>query len=139
MKMTNDCWKHVYYFVNEELKIKSLAKDEKLKCRVFHKGKYRYHNPAYINTKIIRRNKRQIEKTEFKNQRQVYKIDWIDNHIYTLRTLKLPLEKDKHKIGGLIYVEIIDIIDDNTYMYKSYRTDIEDKNIVYGLISKAVD
>ncbi len=136
MKMINDCWNHVYYFVNEELKTKTLTKSEQEKCKVFQTGKYGYHNPAYINTKIIRRKKRQIEKSPDKDQRQVYKINWVDNHIYTLKTLKLPLEKDKHKIGGLIRVEIIDIIDENTYMYKSYRTDIEDKNIVFGLISK---
>ncbi len=135
-KMTNDCWNHVYYFVNEDLKTKSLANKEQEQCKTFHKGTYKYHNPAYINTKIIRRKKRQIEKSPDKNQRQVYGINWVDNHIYTLKTLKLPLEKDKHKVGRLIRVEIIDIIDENTYIYKSFITGIENPNVIYGLMSK---
>ena len=134
--MVNENWQHVYYFVNEKYKTKTLTAKNQEYCKVFHKGNYRYHNPAYINTKIIRRKKRQIEKSPDKNQRQVYKINWVNNHIYTLETLKLPLEKDKHKIVGLIYVEIIEVIDKNTYLYKCYRTDIEDKNIIYGIISK---
>ncbi|WP_437395450.1 hypothetical protein [Flagellimonas lutimaris] len=136
MKMTNDCWQQVYYFVNENLKTKSLSEEEQKLCKAFHSGIYKYHNPAYINTKIVRRKKKQIEKTEFKDQRQVYEINWVADHIYTLKTLKLPLAKDKHKIGGLIKVEIIEVLNENTYLYKSYRTDLEDSNTVYGLISK---
>lgn len=137
MKMTNDCWQHVYHFVNEELKTRSLPKNEQKKCKTFHKGKYKYHSPAYSNTKIIRRKNKQIEKSPDKDQRQVYKINWIDDHIYTLRSLKLPLEKDKHKIGKVVYVEIIEIIDEDTYVYKSYfKNDPNNKSITFGIISK---
>lgn len=134
MKMVNECWQSVYYFVNSKYKTFELKESDKMKCKVFHKGEFKYENPAYSNTKIIRRKRKQIEKSPDKNQRQVYRIKWIKDHIYTLKTLKLPLEKDKHKIGRLIYVEIIEFLDENTYLYKAYEKG--DDNVIYGIINK---
>lgn len=133
MKMTNRCWTAVYYFVNEKYKTTTLDKDKQKECRKFHTGTYQYLSPAYSETKIIRRKNRQIEKNS--KQRQVYKVEWLDDHVYTLETLFLPLEKDKHKIGSLIHVEIIEVFGD-VYLYKSIITNKENDNYIFGLMKK---
>lgn len=134
MRMVNQCWQSVYYFVNSKYKTAELQASDKVKCKVFHEGEFKYQNPAYSNTKIIRRKHKQIEKSPDNDKRQVYKIEWIKDYNYTLKTLKLPLAKDKHKIGRLIYVEIIEILDKNTYLYKAYEKG--DDNVIYGIIKK---
>ncbi|TYA71935.1 hypothetical protein [Seonamhaeicola marinus] len=134
MKMTNECWQSVYYFVNSKYKTHELPAEERLKCKDFHFGKYKYESPAYSETIINRRKHRQIEKGG-SGGRQVYKIKWTENHKYELETIKMPLEKDKHKEGNLISVEIIEILNDKTYLYKAQITK-EDTNIVFGLITK---
>ncbi|WP_106794204.1 hypothetical protein [Aquimarina sp. Aq78] len=135
MKMTNECWQSVYYFVNSEYKTYQLPEEDRSKCKVFHRGKFKYENPAYSETIMKRRKNRQIEKGGL-GGRQVYNIKWIDDHKYELETIKLPLEKDKHKEGNLISVEIIEVLDDRTYLYKAQITNKEDTNVVFGLITK---
>lgn len=48
----------------------------------------------------------------------------------------MSLEKDKHKEGNLIDVEIIEILNDKTYLYKAYITKNDSTDIVFGLITK---
>ena len=139
MKMTDECWQSVYYFVNSKYKTQALPEDERIKCKAFHRGIYKYESPAYSKTKIKRRKKKQIEKAGLKGDRQVYKIKWIDDHIYELETIKMPLEKDKHKEGNIIRVEIIEVINDNTYLYKAIIPDKANDEYVYGLITKVSD
>ena len=64
----------------------------------------------------------------------VYKIDWLEDNIYTLKTLKVTLEKDKDKVGDTIHVEIIEVLDDSSYMYRANF--IGDTKFNYGLIHK---
>ncbi|WP_281986499.1 hypothetical protein [Aquimarina aggregata] len=135
MKMTNECWQSVYYFVNSKYKTYQLPEEDRSKCKVFHRGKFKYENPAYSETIMKRRKNQQIEKGGL-GGRQVYKIKWIDDYKYELETIKLPLEKDKHKEGNLISVEIIEVLDTSTYLYKAQITNKEDTNIVFGLITK---
>ncbi len=137
MKMANGEWKNAYYFVNSKYKIAKLSEKDKTRCNVFRKGTYTYESLLFNNTKIIRRKRKQIEKSPEKDQRQMYKIDWLDDHIYTLTALKLPLEKDQHKIGRVIRVEIIEILDDNTYLYKSSSEDTP--KVIFGIIKKITD
>ncbi|MEP5254189.1 MAG: hypothetical protein ABJQ39_03940 [Winogradskyella arenosi] len=61
MKMTNTCWQSVYYFVNSKYKTYELPAEDRVKCKEFHRGKFKYENPAYSETIIKRRVKRQIE------------------------------------------------------------------------------
>ncbi|WP_299336647.1 hypothetical protein [uncultured Psychroserpens sp.] len=136
MKMVNECWQAVYYFVNSKYKTYELPESDKIKCQKFHLGKYTYENPAYNDVIINRRAHKQIEKGGLKGDRQVYKIKWLADHIYELETIKLPLEKDKHKEGNIIRVEIIELINDNTYLYKAIFTNVEDSDYLYGLITK---
>ncbi len=135
MKMTNECWQSVYYFVNSKYRTHQLPEGDRSKCKVFHRGKYKYESPAYSETIMKRRKKRQIEKGGF-GGRQVYKIKWVDDYRYELETIKMSLEKDKHKEGNLISVEIIEVLNDRTYLYKAQITNKEDTDIVFGLITK---
>lgn len=135
MKMTNECWQSVYYFVNSKYKTHQLPEEDRLKCKVFHRGKYKYESPAYSETIMKRRKNRQIEKGGL-GGRQVYKIKWVEDHKYELIAIKMPLEKDKHKEGNLISVEIIEVLNDKTYLYKAQITNKVDNNIVFGLITK---
>lgn len=135
MKMTNECWQAVYYFVNEKYKTYELPKEDRKNCKVFHRGKFKYESPAYSETIIKRRKRNQIEKGG-KGGKQKYRIIWTDDHKYQLKTVSMSLEKDKHKIGNLINVEIIEIINEKTYLYKGYITNDTSINIVFGLITK---
>ncbi|MDO5971053.1 hypothetical protein Q4Q35_14695 [Flavivirga aquimarina] len=135
MKMINECWQSVYYFVNSKYKKHQLSKEDRSKCKMFHRGKFKYESPAYSETIMKRRKNRQIEKGGL-GGRQVYKIKWIDDHKYDLETIKMPLEKDKHKEGNYISVEIIEVLDDRTYLYKAQITNKEDTDVVFGLITK---
>lgn len=134
MRMLNEEWRSVYYFVNPKYKTSSLRKEDLQKCRQFKKGEFKYMAAAYNQTRIVRRRKRQIEKSSYKDERQVYKIDWTDENKYVLTTLKLPLHKDKAKIGNVIDVEIIEILDDNSYLYRSSSS--KSDKLIFGVIKK---
>lgn len=135
MKMTNECWQAVYYFVNSKYKTYELPEEDRLKCKAFHRGKFKYENPAYSKTIMKRRKNRQIEKGGI-GGKQIYKIKWTDDHKYQLESIKMSLEKDKHKEGNLIEVEIIEILNPQTYLYKALIANEEGKNMVFGLITK---
>lgn len=135
MKMTDKCWQAVYYFVNSKYKTQELSKEDRIKCKMFHRGKFKYENPAFSKTIIKRRRNRQIEKGGLGGI-QKYRIKWTDYHKYQLETLKMSLEKDKHKEGNLIEVEIIEVLNDKTYLYKAYISNDDSKDVVFGLITK---
>lgn len=135
MKMTRQCWQAVYYFVNEKYKTYELPKEDRKNCKVFHRGKFKYESPAYSETIIKRGKKIQIEKGGT-GGRQKYKIRWTSDHKYQLETIKMSLEKDKHKEGGLIDVEIIEILNERTYLYKAEIINDNSDNVVFGLITK---
>lgn len=134
MRMLNKEWRAVYYFVNPKYKTSSLENKDIQRCKQFRKGEFKYVDPAYNQTRILRRRKRQIEKGGYKDQRQVYKIDWTDDNKYVLTTLKLPLHRDKEKIGNRIEVEIIEILEDNSYLYRSSSSHSE--KLIFGVIKK---
>jgi len=134
-KMTDECWQSVYYFVNSKYKTDELPEEDRVKCKAFHRGKFIYENPAYSETIMIRRKKRQIEKGG-SGGTQKYKIKWTDDHKYQLETIKMSLIKDKHKEGNLIEVEIIEVINVKTYLYKAHITNDNSTDIVFGLITK---
>ncbi|UOB17513.1 hypothetical protein [Abyssalbus ytuae] len=135
MKMTDECWQSVYYFVNSKYKTYELPQEDRIKCKAFHRGKFKYENPAYSETIMKRRKKNQIEKGGLGGT-QKYKIKWRDDHKYQLEAIKMSLKKDKHKEGNLIEVEIIEILNDKTYLYKAYITNDDNTDIVFGLITK---
>ncbi|WP_299113680.1 hypothetical protein [uncultured Winogradskyella sp.] len=135
MKMTDECWQSVYYFVNSKYKTYELPEEDRIKCKAFHRGKFKYENPAYSETIMKRRKKRQIEKGGL-GGRQVYNIKWTDDHKYILETVKLPLEKDKHKEDNIIAVEIIEVLNEKTYLYKAVITNKGDTETIFGLITK---
>lgn len=135
MKMTDECWQSVYYFVNSKYKTYELPKEDRIKCKAFHLGKFKYENPAYSDAIMKRLKNRQIEKGGT-GGKQVYKIKWTDDHKYQLETIKMSLKKDKHKVGNVIEVEIIEILNDRTYLYKAYIANDDRTDIVFGLITK---
>lgn len=134
MKMVNQCWQYVYTFINTEYKTKKLSEEGKVKCKIFRKGLYSYDSKAYNKTKIKRKKRRQVEISPIKSERLVYKIDWPKDNIYTLETLKVTLEKDKDKVGDVIHVEIIEILDESSYVYRANF--VGDTKFNYGVIHK---
>ena len=134
MKMINECWTAVYYFVNTVYKTAEIPEFNREKCKMFRAGIYKYENTVYSNTKIVRKEQRQFEDNKDKNELHVYEINWVDHHIYTLKGLVLPLEKDKHRLGDIILVEIVHILNENSYLYKAHYE--ESDNINYGIITK---
>ncbi len=135
LKMANACWQSVYHFVNSKYKNYELSEAERLKCKTFHQGQYKYENPAYSETIISRRKNLQIEKGGYGGT-QVYRIKWTDVHKYQLESIKMSLEKDKHKIGNIIVVEIIELLNEKTYLYKAHFLNKEDDTPMFGIITK---
>lgn len=135
MKMTNECWQSVYYFINSKYKTYKLPEGDQAICKTFHQGEYRYENPAYSETTISRRKNLQIEKDGYGGT-QVYKIKWTDDHKYELQAVKMSLEKDKHREKSTIAVEIIEVLNEKTYLYKAYFKDAEDSIPNFGLITR---
>ncbi|WP_342872377.1 hypothetical protein [Psychroserpens sp. AS72] len=137
MKMLDRCWQIVYYFVNSKYKTYSLPEEDREKCTIFHTGEYRYIDSVHYDFKIVRRKNKQIEKSLLVKNHQVYAIQWLDDHIYTLETLKVTLEKDKDRIGDLMEVEIIELLDGDSYLYRA--TIKEKETVFFGVIQKVTD
>lgn len=135
MKMIKQCWQSVYYFVNQKYKTYQLPEEDRQKCKTFHLGNFKYESPAYSETIIKRGKKIQIEKRGSGGP-QKYKIRWTADHKYQLESVKMSLEKDKHKEGGLIDVEIIEILNERTYLYRAEIINDNSNNVVFGLITK---
>ena len=136
IEQANDCFIYVYEFINSEYEfyVHSPATDteKQAKCKAFHKGTYKYQNPWFSNTKIVRRKHKQIEKNSTQEGNQIYGILWADDCYYTLEALKMPPVKGIHEIGTLINVEIMAVLNDSTYIYRSEN--YKRKRISYGVI-----
>lgn len=126
----NNCYDELFTFINDSLQISKVKEDDFKYLEKFRKGKFAYAAPRLSKIKIIRRKNKQIEKEE--DGVYKYEINWISPNLYTLKYLKIGNKDLDHPIGETIEVEIIRIIDEYSYIYKSTVKGIE----LYGIIEK---
>lgn len=131
-KLKNNCYDSTFEFINYKYESKSLNKKECKACEKFKTGIYKYTNIIYSDTKIKR--KRTVQREISKKDKQIYYIEWISDCHYVLTYKKMTQPRLKHLIGKKIDVEIIDILSNGSYMYKS-KANFEEK-IDFGIIKK---
>lgn len=131
-KLKNNCYDSTFKFINNKYEKASLNQEECNSCKKFSKGRYKYKHVLIENTMIKR--KRKIQREIGKKDKQIYYIKWISNCSYILTYKRMTEPRLKHLIGKEIHVEIIDILANGSYVYRS-KANFEDK-IDYGTIKK---
>lgn len=131
-KLKNNCYDSTFEFINYNYQNKKLNESECNACDKFKKGIYTYKNILYRDTKIKRR--RKIQREIGKKDKQIYFIKWLNNCTYVLIYKRMTAPRLKHLIGKEIHVEIIDVLDDKSYVYRS-KTNFN-KKVDYGVIKK---
>jgi hypothetical protein len=131
-KLKNNCYDSTFEFINDKYENKSLNEEECKACEKFKTGIYEYKHVLYRDTKIKR--KRKVQREIFKDGKQIYYIKWISDCHYVLTYKKMTEPRLKHLIGKEIDVEIIDVLDDGSYVYKS-KANFEEKTD-FGIIKK---
>jgi hypothetical protein len=131
-KLRNGCYNSTFEFINSSYQKKRLTEEESSVCKNFHKGVYEYKHVLFRNTKIKRG--RRIQRELEKENKQIYYIKWLSDNEYVLTYKRMTAPRFKHLIGKEIYVEIIDVLDDGSYVYRS-KPSFEER-IDYGVIKK---
>ncbi|MDY8135457.1 hypothetical protein [Aquimarina sp. 2201CG5-10] len=129
-KLKNNCYNSTFEFINEKYEKKHLNEVECKACEKFKSGLYRYKHVLYRDTKIKR--KRKIQREIGKEDKQIYFIKWLNNCTYILTYKRMSEQRLKHLLGKEIHVEIIDVLDNGDYLYRS-KANFEDK-VDYGVI-----
>ncbi|WP_422104713.1 hypothetical protein [Winogradskyella sp.] len=111
------CGVLTFSLINPEFENIELTDSEKKQCLKFRKGKYEYHHINHKSTKVKRG--RRIQKEKSYRGNQIYKIVWTSDSTYDLIYHRLTNDKLKYLIGEKIKVEIIKLIGDNGYVYRS--------------------
>ncbi|WP_229720526.1 hypothetical protein [Winogradskyella helgolandensis] len=126
------CGNLTFSFMNPEFENLKLNENEIEECSKFRFGNYSYHHINHQDTKIKRRKKIQKEKSY--KSRQIYSINWTSNSTYTLTYKRMSDDNLKNLIGEKIEVEILKLLDNDGYVYRSTSP----KGIVYyGAIYKS--
>lgn len=131
-KLKNNCYDSTFEFINSKYENASLNQENDKSCKEFLTGRFKYSSILYENT-IVKRNKK-IQREIYEGGKQIYYIKWISDCAYLLTYKRMTEPRLKHLIGKEIHVEIIDILDDGSYVYRS-KANFEDK-IDYGIIKK---
>jgi hypothetical protein len=131
-KLKNNCYDSTFEFINNKYENKSLNEEECKACEKFKTGIYEYKHVLYRDTKIKR--KRKVQREVFKGGKQIYYIKWISGCHYVLTYKKMTEPRLKHLIGKEIDVQIIDVLEDGSYVYRS-KANFEEK-VDYGIIKK---
>lgn len=131
-KLKNNCYDSTFSFVNLKYKNSNFSKNECSIDKDFLKGRYSYKNPAFKKT-IIKRGKR-LQREKGNNNKQIYYIKWETACSYKLIYKRMTEKRLKKLIGEEIYVEILDVLPNDSYVYKS--TVSYDDRVVYGVIKK---
>ncbi len=131
-KLKNNCYESTFEFINDKYEKKSLSEAECKACEKFKSGLYKYRHVLYQDFKIKR--KRKIQREITKQEKQIYDIKWLNDCTYVLTYKRMTEKRLKHLIGKEIHVEIIDILDNGDYLYRS-KPNFEEK-IDYGVIQR---
>lgn len=130
-KMKNDCYQASYEFINKKYKTKKLESNKYGYCKNLHEGIFKYKSIVYPDAIIERTNDIQIEKNG--NWTSTYKIEWNTQTKYTLTCIEFSDDKRQYLVGKKIEVEIIDILKNGDYVYKS---GLLNRTFNIGVISK---
>ncbi len=128
----NTCYEVIFSFINSKYKEKKLNDEDCNACKKFKKGRFQYENMT-LNNIIIERN-RSTQKEINGEVQSVFSIEWISNCSYIMTYKKSTRPRMKHLKGEQIYVDIIDVLDDGRYVYKSEAS--FRKGIHYGILKK---
>lgn len=132
-KLKNKCYDSTFEFINYKYENKSLNEVECKTCQKFKRGIYKYKHVLYQDTKIKRKIK--VQREIGKDDKQIYFITWLNDCTYILTYKRMTESRLKHLIGEEIHVEIIDALDDGSYVYRS-KASFKEK-FDYGIIKKA--
>lgn len=125
-KLKNNCYPSTFKFVNKKYEQPKLSEMDLEKCKKFKKGKFKYLDVRYKDTKIKRTRKKQFEVSEdFKAK---YDVKWTSDCEYDMTYTKVREKENKYLLGKTIIVKIIGILD-NGYIYLA---DLLDKPTVIG-------
>ena len=130
-KLRNNCYDYIFVFANTKYENKKLDASKISKCDNLRTGTFKYSDGSFPEMTIIRDDKFQTEKNL--HQTSTFRIEWSDNTNYSLTYVKGSNKRLDSLIGSKIYVEIIDILDDENYVYKAT---LLDKSIVIGILKK---
>lgn len=130
-KLRNNCYDYTFRFINKKFENKKLDTPKIPKCEVFRNGMFKYNDGIYSETTIERNNEIQIEKD--KNETFKYKIEWTSDTNYILTYIEVSGKEYDYLLGEKIYVEIIEILEDGSYVYKS---NLLDRTITTGIIKR---
>jgi hypothetical protein len=130
-KLRNNCYDYTFNFINTKYKNKHLDSTNYKDCEALKQGKFKYKSVVYPNTIIERTKEFQIEKEG--NWFAKYKIEWETPAKYTLTYLEVSDKKSEYLIGEKIHVEIVDILENGNYVYKS---NLLDRTFSVGVIQK---
>lgn len=130
-KLRNNCYDYTFRFVNPKYKNKKIEDSKISMCKEFKNGTFKYNDDSFPNLTIERDHNYQTEKSH--DHFSKYKIDWINDTNYVLTFLEVSDKDSSYLIGEKIYVEIIDILDDGSYVYKS---NLLDRTFTTGIIKR---
>ncbi|MGH1385815.1 hypothetical protein [Kordia sp.] len=131
-KLKNNCYDSTFTYINYKYEDKSLSKEECYACEKFKTGLFGYEHVLYQGVKIKR--KRKVQKEIGADDKQIYSIKWLSNCTYVLTYKRMTEPRLKHLIGKEIHVEIIDVLKNGSYVYRS--TTKFDDIVDYGIIKK---
>lgn len=130
-KLKNNCYDQIFSFINKEFENCFIIENDFSKLDRFKLGTYKYHNINYKNTVITRTENIQIEETN--GEIYKYKIEWNKPNQYILTYLEVPNKEYEYLLGEKIFVDIVKLIDSNTYVYKS---NLSNRTLLTGIIKK---
>ncbi len=130
-KLRNNCYDYTFNFVNKKYQNIHLDVNKYSNCERFKQGIFKYKSLVYPNTTIERTKDFQIERDD--KWFAKYKIEWETPTKYILTYLEVSDEQSKYLLGEKIYVEIIDILENGDYVYKS---NLLNRTFNFGVISK---
>lgn len=131
-ELKNNCNELTFEFINIKYENKSLNEEECKACKKFKTGIYGYNHILRKKDKIKR--KETVQKEIYGKRKDMYYITWISDCHYILTYKKINNPKFNYLYGKEINVEIIDILDDGSYVYKSRKSFLEETN--FGIIKK---
>ena len=130
-KLRNNCYDYTFRFINRKYENKKLDSLKIPICKLFRSGTFKYNDGINLETTIDRNNETQIEKS--KGETSKYKIEWTNDTNYILTYIEVSNKESEYLVGEKIYVEIIEILDEESYVYKS---NLLDRTVVTGIIKK---
>lgn len=126
----NNCHEERFLFVNPTLQYCSLKPEEFKQLEKFKSGKFKYLSASNDSALITRTGNEQLE--TYANEFMRFEIVWVEPNIYTLKLVEVAMKGTIIDKGETIAVEIIKIIDPDTYVYRSLLLGVE----IYGIIRK---